>query len=82
MHRAQQRLARATIDGAPEENLDLLRRYITESVQAIQLSKQIAAPAGGPTGGQPNLAAVQPTAAPAPGMGQVPMGGAPAPMAA
>lgn len=34
--RAQQRLNKAEVDGAPEENLDLLRRFITEA-QALDL---------------------------------------------
>lgn len=82
MRRAQQRLARATIDGAPEENLDLLRRYITESVPAKAKAQELAGGAPGPGGGMPNLGANQPTAAPPPGAGQLPMNGAPAPMAA
>jgi len=81
IRRAQQRLARATIDGAPEENLDLLRRYIAESA-AMKANLGAPPPGAGPmpSGAPgPDLGAMQPTAAPPPGMGQAPMNGAPPP---
>lgn len=81
MKRAQQKLARAQLDGAPDENQQLLIRYILDSQAMKAKAQAMNAPPPAPGGG-PNLGATQPTAPPAPGPGQVPMGGAPAPMAA
>ena len=69
--RAQMRYERAELDGAPEENLELLRRFITDSQKLIDRMKPPPAPPG------PDLMAGQPTAPPPPGMGQMPLEGAP-----
>jgi hypothetical protein len=76
--RAQQKYNRALLDGAPEFNLELLRRYMK---QCDEEQKKLAAAQAPP----PAAPGAMPGAAPAPPMpaaGPAPAGPAPMPMAA
>lgn len=70
--RAQQRLNRADLDGAPEYNLEMLRRYLKESkieldklnaVQAAANATQLGAAPLGPPGAAPPMAPPPPAMA-------------------